>query len=162
MKSLRFSIQVGKNPSPARGVSCFAGRPDLRAAFAPQAARYRRRHWYGVLALLSFLLMTWLLASTALGKSWGLWGAAILGGLWLLAMALLLWRLRLRCPGCGRGVVPASGSFCPSCGNEAYGVEAPHCMLCGVEMDEGVGDDPRAYRIRGCTHCGAYLHKTGV
>lgn len=172
MKSFRFFIQVGASPSVTLRFSCFAERADLRQAFTPQALRYRRRLWYGVLALLTFLFGTWLLAETRLGHMLGLWGASLLGGSWLLAMVLLLWRLRLVCPGCGKGLVPARGPYCPCCGSEEFERGrhrkerrlggTPYCPHCGVDLDEGAGDDPRAYRIHGCTHCGAFLDNAGV
>lgn len=144
----------------------------MREAFAPLAKRYRRRLWWGVAALLTFLVVTGLLAQTSLGQRTGLAGAGVALGLWLIAAGVSLWRLRLVCPGCRNGLVPTQGNYCPVCGSDAYakgshrlGKEEgrlPYCPDCGTPMDEGMGDDPRAYRIHGCTHCGAWLDERGV
>jgi len=169
---MKFSIHLGVPQKSAGQTPWAAGRADLREAFAPLARRYRRRFWWGVGALASFLVATGLLAQTNLGRSLGLAGAVGALGLWLLAAGFSLWRLRLVCPGCHRGLVPTRGKFCPVCGSEAYafGVHrsgkqegrVPYCPDCGASMDEGMGDDPRAYRIHGCTHCGAWLDRRGV
>jgi hypothetical protein len=37
-----------------------------------------------------------------------------------------------------------------------------YCPACDSTIDEGGGDLPRSYKIRGCTHCGLMLDEKGL
>jgi transposase-like protein len=68
--------------------------------------------------------------------------------------------------------MPAKGRYCPQCGSDQYdhgrhvrGPRMSHhafCPSCDATIYEGDNEEPRSYKIRGCTHCGVMLDEKGL
>jgi predicted RNA-binding Zn-ribbon protein involved in translation (DUF1610 family) len=76
---------------------------------------------------------------------------------------------KLVCPSCELSLDTDIVRFCPDCGsdelvrkgNEKYFLDWPHCRSCGKELARKRGGR-RAYLIRYCTRCGAFLDQQGI
>jgi hypothetical protein len=148
------------------------GLSRLVLEFKPLAGRYRRRKLMARSLLAAAILGMAVLATGKIGGVLAMGAAVFFIGCVLVSCLILVLGLRLACPACGMGLEPAKGLYCPVCGSDQfqYGshVDGPslsrsaYCPSCGSRIDEGAGDLPRSYRIRGCTHCGVILDEEGL
>ena len=173
MKRFGISFAVKSAPSPRR-VDAFSGSDRKRylSVFKPLARQYRRRRRIALLLVAGFILACAVLAQSSVGNLIGVWGLVVLLACWVCAVVVLLFGLRLKCPGCGKPLMPATGRYCPNCGSEAYDqgrhlrgsppTQYAYCPFCDSAIYDGRNDQPRTYGIRGCTHCGVMLDEIGV
>jgi hypothetical protein len=141
-------------------------------AFNRRATRYKNRTRMAVMLLISFLCLCAVLSETRLGHYLDVWGGVLLLIGWLGFVGIALFGLRLTCPACHRRLTPANGPYCPSCGSDQFaggrhlqngaGKKFAYCPVCDTTIYDGDNEQPRSYRIRGCTHCRVTLDKTGV
>lgn len=134
---------------------------DVRDSFKTTANTYRQNKarsnvfWMGggVAALVAILLHRYSFVSAAAFCTFLI--------LATLSIRRAFSLLSVSCPAC-KGDVLAFGSHCPACGGPfetLSWVFAPKCAKCSRHLGQG---RLRTYRIRYCTHCGAYLDETGI
>jgi hypothetical protein len=173
MKRFRFSFRVDPvTTTEFTHDDSGAKRNRFLNDFRPRAQRYRRRKLIANCLFAAALLGIAALSVAYIGDWVGIWGLLL-----VVACALLSWfisalGLRLVCPACGKRLKPAKGLYCPVCGSDQfrYGSHKrgpslsryTYCPSCDSTIDEGGNEDPRTYRIRGCTHCGVMLDEEGL
>jgi len=136
-------------------------RQGLREAFVPAARRFRRTvRVAGFFIAGGFICVV---LGFVLPKQMS--GCAI-GGFficWLAVASVIVLSPALRCPACRNELQRGFGSYCPECGSRSLDAagwfRTPHCSACGRDMRRG---KTRRYRIRACTHCGAWLDDKGL
>ena len=173
MKRLRFFFRV--DPIPPAAVSRdYPGAKRNRAlnGFRPIAERYRRRVAAARILLVVAVLGIAVLGAVQAGGRLAMWGAAFFVTCGLASGVISAFGLRLVCPSCRKRLEPAKGPYCPVCGSDEYRsgghLRGPsmaryaYCPSCDSTIDDGTGDEPRSYRIRGCTHCGVMLDEKGL
>jgi len=173
IKRLRFLFRV--EPVPKAGFtrgSSGARYSQLLDDFRPRAERYRRRKLIARSLLAGAILGIVVLAATGTGGLLAVYGAVFFVVCGFMSCLILAFGLRLACPACRKRLEPAKGPYCPVCGSDQfrYGshISGPslsryaYCPSCDSKIDEGAGDLPRSYRIRGCTHCGVMLDEEGL
>jgi len=173
VKWFRISLGVESAPLPRRADAFSgAGRARYLNVFKPRARQYRRRKHIALMLIVGLVFACAVLAQSSVGNFIGVWGLVALLACWVCAVLVVLFGLRLKCPACEKPLMPATGPYCPNCGSEAY-EQGRHvrgtppsryafCPFCNSAISDGDGDQPRTYRIRGCTHCGVMLDETGV
>lgn len=171
MKRYRFSFRVTLS-SPAKFSSEFWNnqRGRFLNEFKPQASRYRHRQRIATLLLIGFLLAisSFTFFDNYIPDLVLMWMAALLLAGVVGACLILIFGLKLACPVCRKRLEPAKGRYCPQCGSDQFQYgrhlsgSSLYCPACDSQIDEGYGDLPRSYKIRGCTHCGVMLDEQGL
>ena len=139
---------------------------QFRAAFAPQAMRYRSHGRVQVAIVVVGVIL--FIGQIYLGKSgdWGWLQGAVAGALFIVFVWHSMRRPTLECPACQRTIdVDVIGFHCPECGS-AKGINSNWliqrcCDACSkrIERDDEEG---RSYRVHACTCCGVLLDKEGL
>lgn len=173
MKRLRigFDVRTSTAPQP-EGPHVGPRHARYLQAFKRRATRYRNRQRIAVALMLVFLLACAALAETPIGRLPGLWGAVLLLACWLVAVGILLFGQGIDCPACGKRLMRAPGPYCPQCGSSAFAggghtrgaghSRRSYCPSCNATIYDGDNEEPRSYRLRGCTHCGVMLDEKGL
>lgn len=88
--------------------------------------------------------------------------------LWLAGGAVIIAKLHPLlpdCPHCQKNLGDLFGNYCPEClGTLLLGDSRTKasCSSCGKTLRNADGKPGRNFRIRGCSHCGVLLDKTGL
>jgi hypothetical protein len=166
-----FRVQTGPTLMPTH---CPSGAERMRYVnvFRSRASSYRRRKFIAAALIGAFIFACAGFAKTRVGDLLGVGGAVLLLAWWLGAVLILFLGLRLKCPACRKGLMPAAGPYCPQCGSDQYAkgrhqrgpIASRHayCPTCDCTIYDGDNEQPRTYRIRGCTHCGVMLDERGL
>lgn len=173
MKRLRFIFRVEPAPATEFTHEHFdANRSHFLRDFRPRAQRYRRRNIIATSLLVAAFLGIIVFSEAPIGNRVGIWGLVLVVTCVLISWCISAFGLRLVCPACRKRLVPAKGLYCPVCGSDQfrYGSHRRgpsmssyvYCPSCGSTIDEAANEDPRSYRIRGCTHCGVMLDEKGL
>jgi hypothetical protein len=133
------------------------------------AERYRRRRRIGLYLLVAFIVGGFLLIYVNVPERLRFYGFIFLIVAWFGVVVTQVFGVRLKCPACGKRLVPAKGQYCPQCGSDQFqpGIHrlgasrVSFCPSCGRIAEED-SESPRGYKIRGCTHCGVMLDERGV
>ena len=172
IKKTRWSVSVSAALSPGDVHTPWPrAHTHFLHVFKAHAERYRRRRRMAFYLMIGFIVGAFLLTSVSVSSQVGIWGVGLLAASWLLA--LLIWfGTRLRCPACRKRLEPARGLYCPQCGSDQFEHARhkrgplfgryPYCPSCDQRIEDPSNDDPRTYRIRGCTHCGVMLDENGL
>jgi hypothetical protein len=144
--------------------------PHLHA-FNAHAQHYRRRKRIALSLMIGLMLVGLLMMNINLSNQVAFWGGGLMAASFF-GLLIFATGLKLRCPACKKRLEPARGLYCPMCGSDRfeYGrhkigrlfARYPYCPSCEHKIADSSGDDPRTYRIRGCTHCGVMLDETGL
>ena len=173
MSRLSFFFRVEPVP-PEKFIHEYSGTKNSRILneFKPRAERYRRRNFIAVSLMVGFIFGIMVLSKVHIPDSVALWICAFLVAGAFIASFILIFGLKLVCPVCRKRLEPAKGLYCPVCGSDKfqYGSHMrgescssyAYCPSCDGNIDEGGGDLPRSYNIRGCTHCGVMLDEKGL
>jgi uncharacterized protein YbaR (Trm112 family) len=173
MKRFRFSFRVDSVPPPEFTHDYSdAKRNHFLNDFRPRAQRYRRRNLIATSLLVAAFLGIIVFSEAPIGNRVGIWGLVLVVTCVLISWFISAFGLRLVCPACRKRLKPAKGLYCPECGSDQfrYGSHKRgpsmsryvYCPSCDSTIDEGGNEDPRSYRIRGCTHCGVMLDEKGL
>ena len=173
MKRLHISLAVQPDRVPEPDFPhCGPAHARHAKTFKLQAQRYRNRKRAALLLTLGFLLGCAVLTNNSIGRAAGLAGFGVLVTCWAGAVGLALFGLGLTCPACRKRLLPAKGRYCPQCGSDQFDGGSHRrgpaqsrfvfCPACGGTIHDGDNEQPRAYRVRGCTHCGVLLDESGV
>lgn len=162
------SQQASSRPS---GISAHR---DWRIPFATHHTTHQRKLRWWKIALLAAagLSLLSLVSHVALSRATQASDAAQISrnvaiAATLVTFAILFFRPQLRCPRCEGRLKRLWKSYCSECGSGKvhqppfFGWRMlPRCDACGREPVKTRAG--RSYAIRFCTHCGAYVHETGV
>lgn len=163
------SPQASSRPS---GISAHR---DWRVPFATHYAAYRRKVRRRIIAVIAvgaiyalLVILHLVAAPRGIPRSHTasvLWEVSFIP--MLVACALVIFFPRLYCPRCDGNLQRRWKNYCSECGSGKVHQPPfigwrllPRCDACGREPVHPRGG--RQYVIRFCTHCGAYVHETGV
>jgi hypothetical protein len=172
IKKTRWSFRVSVAPSQAIVHTPWPRpRTPYLHAFKAHTQRYRRRKRIALSLMIGFMFAGLLVTNINLPSEAAIWGGGLMAASWLLALLIVVFGLRLRCPACKKRLEPARGLYCPMCGSDRFEhgrhkigplfARYPYCPSCEHKIDDPSSDDSRSYSIRGCTHCGVMLDETG-